>query len=273
MSVEALPLTLLILLGELTIGGIWVLVAADLRGSVAKSFIKFGTALVATTAFFTFLVAANTAVAEEIDGYPLAAGFMPAVRISLAVLFALTIPYSLAAIMGARKASIAFGSLAGAAGLSTIILMSLVFAPPTWGYPGILLSLILGALVLGAVSIGMVLGHWYLVKPKLPEKPLRDLTFVLIVALILQALLLVPSLALPRESLVNSFDTPIGESPFFWMRVAGLGLPLAFTYMAYDSSGVRAMQSATGLLYVSMALVIAGEVLAKGLLFVTAVPS
>ena len=57
------------------------------------------------------------------------------------------------------------------------------------------------------------------------------------------------------------------------MRVAGLGLPIAFTYMAYDSSGVRAMQSATGLLYVSMALVIAGEVLAKGLLFVTAVPS
>jgi hypothetical protein len=43
--------------------------------------------------------------------------------------------------------------------------------------------------------------------------------------------------------------------------------------MAFDSSGVRAMQSATGLLYIAMALVISGEVLAKGLLFATAVPT
>jgi hypothetical protein len=33
------------------------------------------------------------------------------------------------------------------------------------------------------------------------------------------------------------------------------------------------MQSATGLLYLAMALVLAGEVLGKDLLFVTAIPS
>jgi len=43
--------------------------------------------------------------------------------------------------------------------------------------------------------------------------------------------------------------------------------------MAFDSSGLRAMQSATGLLYIAMALVLAGEILAKGLLLVTAVPT
>jgi len=48
---------------------------------------------------------------------------------------------------------------------------------------------------------------------------------------------------------------------------------MALAYMAWDSSGVRAMQSATGLLYLAMALVLSGEVLGKGLLFVTAVPS
>jgi hypothetical protein len=43
--------------------------------------------------------------------------------------------------------------------------------------------------------------------------------------------------------------------------------------MAYDSSGVRAMQSATGLLYIAMAFILVGEVMAKGLLLASAVPN
>jgi hypothetical protein len=149
-----------------------------------------------------------------------------------------------------------------------------VFALPTWGYVGTLLSLTVGALVLGAVSMGMILGHWYLVTPRLPEQPLREMTFFLLLALGFQALLLIPSLALPRDSITTSVDGPIGANPFFWMRVGGgLAFPAVLSYMAFDSSGVRAMQSATGLLYIAMALVLAGEVLAKGLLFATAVPT
>jgi len=44
----------------------------------------------------------------------------------------------------------------------------------------------------------------------------------------------------------------------------------ALCHPAFDSSGLRAMQSAAGLRYIAMALVLAGEVLAKGLLFVMA---
>ena len=47
----------------------------------------------------------------------------------------------------------------------------------------------------------------------------------------------------------------------------------ALSYMTFDSSGIRAMQSATGLRYIATALVLAGEVLAKRLLFVMAVPT
>jgi hypothetical protein len=100
------------------------------------------------------------------------------------------------------------------------------------------------------------------------------MTFFLLLALGFQALLLIPSLALPRDSITTSVDGPIGANPFFWMRVGGgLAFPAVLSYMAFDSSGVRAMQSATGLLYIAMALVLAGEVLAKGLLFATAVPT
>lgn len=46
------------------------------------------------------------------------------------------------------------------------------------------------------------------------------------------------------------------------------------TGLTSDSSRVRAMQSATGLLYIAaIALVLSGEILSKGLLFATAVPT
>src|SRR3989304_4393418 len=117
MSADALPLTLLIIFAEFTIGGLWVLWLADLRGAAAASFVEFGARLVFGAAAF-----------------------------------------------------------ASAAGLAAIALLSQVFALPTWGYIGTLLSLSVGALVLGAVSMGMILGHWYLVTPRLPEQPLRGMT-------------------------------------------------------------------------------------------------
>jgi hypothetical protein len=43
--------------------------------------------------------------------------------------------------------------------------------------------------------------------------------------------------------------------------------------MAFDSSGARAMMSATGLLYIAMALVLAGEVVGRGLMFASGVPN
>ncbi len=274
MSVEALPYTLLILLAEFTVGGLWVLLAADLRGSVAQSFVKFCAGLLLVVGALTLLVAAKIAVPREVDGYPLDPAYMPAARGTLAALTTVLVVYALLTAHEARRASRAAGVLGAGLGLASLGLLAQVFALPTWGYAATFLSLLVGALAVGAVSMGMILGHWYLVTPRLPEKPLREMTALLLAILALQALLLVPNLALPHDSVPNAIDLSIGENPFFWMRIAGgLAFPMLLTYMAYDSSGVRAMQSATGLLYIAMALVISGEVLAKGLLFVTAVPS
>ncbi len=274
MSALALPYTLLILLVEFTIGGLWVLWLAQLRGQSAASFVKFGAGTVFVMAAFTFWVAAKIHVGTEVDGYPLDASYMPAARVALALLFALSFLYALLALRESRVASLAVGGATSFAGLVAIALLAQVFALPTWGYVGTLLSLIVGGLVVGAVSMGMILGHWYLVTPRLPEQPLREMTFFLLVAMAVQALLIILALALPRDAIVNSVDTPILQNPFFWMRIGGgLAFPMVLTYMAYDSSGVRAMQSATGLLYIAMALVLSGEVLAKGLLFVSAVPN
>ena len=274
MSPEALPYALLILLVELTIGSLWVLLLAQSRGYLAASYVKFGAATVFVLAAFAFWVAAKTSVGDEVDGYPLDPSYMGEARLALVLVFALSLPYAILTLMEWRIPSMVAGAAASIAGLAAVVFLSQVFAIPTWGYAGTLLSLVVGALVVGAVSMGMVLGHWYLVTPRLPEQPLREMTGFLVVVMVVQALLIIPALALPRDSIVNSVDTPILENPFFWMRVGGgLAFPMLLAYMAYDSSGVRAMQSATGLLYIAMALVLSGEVLAKGLLFSSAVPN
>ena len=269
MSPEALPYALLILLVELTIGSLWVLLLAQSRGYLAASYVKFGGATVFVLAAFAFWVAAKTSVGDEVDGYPLDPSYMGEARLALVLVFALSLPYAILTLREWRLPSLAAGAAASIAGLAAVVFLSQVFAIPTWGYAGTLLSL-----VVGAVSMGMVLGHWYLVTPRLPEQPLREMTGFLVVVMVVQALLIIPALALPRDSIVNSVDTPILENPFFWMRVGGgLAFPMLLAYMPYDSSGVRAMQSATGLLYIAMALVLSGEVLAKGLLFSSAVPN
>jgi hypothetical protein len=120
----------------------------------------------------------------------------------------------------------------------------------------------------------MVLGHWYLVTPRLPEAPLREMTGLLVLLTIAQAVLIAVALALPRDDVDTSVDTDILSNPFLWLRV-GLGLvfPGVLAWMAYDSTSVRAMQSATGLLYIAMVLVFCGQIVGIGLLLGSAVPN
>ena len=273
-SAQALPFTLLIVLVEFTVGGLWVLWAAHIRGQSAASFVKFGAGMVAVMAVLTFWLAAKLTVNDEVNGYPLDPSYMPEARVALALVALLSLPYAVLTLRESRMPSLVAGGAASVAGLAAVALLAQVFALPTWGYVGTLLAFVVGGLVVGAVSMGMVLGHWYLVTPRLPERPLREMTLFLLLAMGVQALLIIPALALPRDTISNAVDTPILENPFFWMRVGGgLAFPMLLAWMAYDSSGVRAMQSATGLLYIAMALVLSGEVLAKGLLFVSAVPN
>ena len=55
---------------------------------------------------------------------------------------------------------------------------------------------------------------------------------------------------------------------FVWLRlIVGLAFPLLLTAMAYRTSLTRSMESATGLLYIEFALVMASTIVAAGLLF------
>ncbi len=274
MSPESLPYALLILLVELTVGGLWVLYFSQFRGQSTPSFVKFGAATVAILAVITLLVATQLEIGDDIDGYPLDGSYADELRWALAAVFGLTVLHAAATMRDQRIPALALGGAASIAGVAAIVFLTQVIAGPTWGFALVFVSLAIAAVVLGAVSQGMVLGHWYLVTPRLPEQPLREMTGLLVVVMVLQMVLLVPALALPHDTPVTSVDTEILSNPFFYLRVGGgIAFPAMLAWMAFDASGVRAMMSATGLLYIAMALVLAGEVVGRGLMFASGVPN
>jgi hypothetical protein len=120
------------------------------------------------------------------------------------------------------------------------------------------------------------------VTPRLPREPLEDLTRLVVIAIGVQSLLLVMNVLIPAREVPGATaflgSTTLGTNPAFWLRIAiGLLFPAALGYMSYVSSrgypaNENAMMSATGLLYIAVCAVLVGEVLARGLMFLTGVP-
>ncbi len=125
------------------------------------------------------------------------------------------------------------------------------------------LFLLSSCLYLGVITYSMVLGHWYLVVPKLSEKPLLHavkITWVLLLAKIF-------ALAFSFYDLVPFLmeGTRLGEGYLFnWvifiMRLCwGYILIGIMSYFAWRLVKMRSIQSATGVFYVMTILVFVGE--------------
>ncbi|MEO8457076.1 MAG: hypothetical protein ABI559_04620 [Chloroflexota bacterium] len=274
MRPEALPLALLTLLIETTVGGVWVLLIPQVRKNATPAFIKFTAVMIFVMAAITFFVGAAISVGNDVDGYPLDNDWMSPVRVALAATFAASALYAYATYSEHRTAALGLGAVTSICGFAALAFLAAVLAPATWGVPLVLVSLVVSAIAVGAVSNGMILGHWYLVTPRLSEAPLREVTGLLVLILVVQAILIGGSLALPHDTVATSYHHDIWSNPFFWMRVGfGLVFPAVLAWMAYDSAGVRAMQSSTGLLYIAMVLVWCAGVVAIGVLCTSGVPN
>ena len=275
MNLDALPYTVLLILAEFSVGSLVAVLIADARGMVVAGFVKLSAGIVVVGAALTLLSALNVSSAQ-LEGYRLDEGLFDPMRVAFGIFLALALSYAWFVLREQRQLSLAAGGLALTAGFAGLGLLAYQVSPPTWGFAGPLLSLLVGALALGLVSEAMLLGHWYLVKPKLPAQPLQELTFLLLAVLVLQAALLVLNATVPARDAPESTALLAGSlasNPAFWLRVGvGLLFPLALAYMAWQSSRENAMMSATGLLYIAVGAVFTGELLARGILFVTAAP-
>jgi len=153
--------------------------------------------------------------------------------------------------------------------------LTLVFGALTWGGGSVgalalLVELSVVSAATGGVFAAMILGHWYLVTPKLPEAPLILLARILMVVIGLQVVLFIgwvgagagPADGAPFAALVGPWAL------FVWLRlIVGLIFPLVVSWAAVQTARTRSMESATGLLYINVGTIAAGTILAAGLYF------
>lgn len=142
-------------------------------------------------------------------------------------------------------------------------------------------SLVTSALLLGWSLVAMLLGHWYLVAPRLTFRHLIIFCWVLVAIIGLRIASVGLSLAAsgavdaslvePRPlQLLTGFG---GQGMFFWFRLLwGLLVPLTLSLMALHCARHRSNQSATGILYVLVVGTFIGEVTAYYLTVTTGVP-
>lgn len=273
MSIDALPYMVFLVLIEMTVGGAIVTFAAQLRGLVTHGFLKFGAASTLLCALVALWSAFTLTGERVVGGYPIDTAFLAPTRIALLAVSLLLAVYTWAVWTQREPAGRIAGLVSSAAALAGLGLAAAIFRLPAWGYTGVLLSLLAGALSLGAVTLGMILGHWYLVSPRLPEQPLNEMTLALIAVLVVQSVLVAINLLVPAKLTPDPGAGSLVQNPAFWLRIlVGLAFPLVLAWMAWRSSLIRGMMSATGLLYVATGAVLAGEALARGLQFTTAKP-
>lgn len=127
------------------------------------------------------------------------------------------------------------------------------------------------AMTLGIITFAMILGHYYLVVPKLSEKPLK------VAVQILWALLAVKMVWSGFEISKNwaffqEFTQLGGGYAFNWMMLTmrvvwGYVVILVMSIFTWKLVVIRSTQSATGVLYAMTVFVFVGELVSAYLLF------
>jgi hypothetical protein len=258
-----------IVLTALAVGAFAAVVLARVRTDATRGFLAFTAA--AATILALLALASDGALPATSAGSPVSpdpAWELPR-RAALAA-FAGIAALEVVVLARGRPAAVPVG-LAGVAVGGAIF----VFGALGWGGGALtavplLVQLVVLAAATGGVFAAMILGHWYLVTPRLSEGPLVLFTRALTLILALQVALFVvwaatgagPGGAGPFAVLVGPWAL------FVWLRlVVGLLFPLIVSWAAVQTARSRSMESATGLLYINVGSIAAGTILAAGLYF------
>jgi hypothetical protein len=258
MDLEALPYVNWIFWAALTSGSLLVVGGTELLGGTTRGYRLFMAGLLAACAAVLLVSELNLVATPAVDATAeLRRGLVWAA-------VALTGAYLLASIAKWPRSGLALA--AGSVGIFS--LAALAVAGGTHSAPLFAAQLMLVAVALGAVTAAMLLGHWYLVTPKLSPAPLRRLMWILVAALALQAAAFVVAVLTVSSGPLGG---PIGW--LTWLRlVVGILLPIGITVLAMLASTAASLQATTGLLYIGLAFVTAGTIAGASITYLTGVP-
>jgi hypothetical protein len=255
-------------LTSLAVGSFGAVVLARLRTDATRGFLVFTAACAVALAVLAYL--SDQALPTTLGGSPIVTDgtFDTPRRVALGAFVILAAAYAVALTRRRRAPALAAGALSAAA--AVLVCGALAWGGGSFGTVPLLVQLVVLAVATGGVFAAMILGHWYLVTPKLPEAPLILIARALLAVVGLQLLLFgvwVATGAGPAGA--SPFGVLVGQwALFVWLRlIVGLIFPLVVSWAAVKTARSRSMESATGLLYINVGSIAAGTILAAGLYF------
>ena len=265
MALATLPLVLCVLMVELAIGGAFLMWYIDRTEAAPSGFLKLTAFVDAGAIAFAGVLLPALPRGDLVSRAGLDGGALAAFAQVLVVVIVLVIAQLVTSFTPWKAAREAVGIIAILAGVFDLVLAA-VARPSTSPFDVFaLVALPLGALALGGADAAMLLGHWYLVTPKLSSGPLQRAALVLVGAVVLQIVLV--AVAVARGEI--SFNMEMAFVVATGLRVGvGLFMTLAVALAAWWTARMNT-QASTGLLFVGLGCVLAGEVSARVLFFLT----
>ena len=258
MSLEALPFVNWIFWGALAGGTLVAVGVTEWMGGTTRGYRLFMAAAV--------LLAALVWLASEMGLAPVPATDATAGlrRILVGAFAVLAAGYLVASLARWPRTGLALGG--GVVGV--VALVTLAAAGGTASPALFAAGLATAALALGSATAAMLLGHWYLVTPKLSPAPLKRLIWLLIGALAVQGFVVAWSVFL-------SGGAPFKEGLAWltWLRFGvGIAFPIGVAILALLATRATSLQATTGLLYIGLALVMAGTIGSASLSYLSGTP-
>jgi hypothetical protein len=263
--IATLPLVLAVVLIELATGGASLIWFLDRRGQAPGGFLKL-VAAVDAVAVAAAVGLIPTIIPRDLQRAGLDPGPLGSFGQAMVVFLVLIVIQLALTFIPLKDMRGVAGALAVLVGIGTLEIAAIARPSPAPFDVFALLALPLGGLALGGSNAAMLLGHWYLVTPKLSPGPLQNAALVVVFAVLLQIGLVTVTYA--RGDLTGA-SLQVGLIVAVGLRVGvGLLMTLAVALGAWWTARMNT-QSSTGLLYVGLGTALAGEISARVLFFIT----
>lgn len=262
---ESLPYVNWVTLVTLAIGAFYFVVITGWATDATSGYLRFtavSAAVIAALAFASDSALPTPTVLAIRD----ASTDLDALRQAALAAFAV-LAFAYAVLLQRRERRLLAGAAAAAAGAITLGAAAAGWAPTLADAVPFAVQLGILSAVTGGALASIALGHWYLVTPKLSELALILQARMVLAALIVQALLFVVWATLGGGVNQDAWEALSGPSALLaWLRGAiTVAFPVVLAYMALRTAQTRSMESATGLLYINLAAVLAGTIGAAAL--------
>ena len=251
------PVAGLLVLLELAVGTVSVSAVLDYIGSVGRGFAGTTAAICALIMGADLLLASGVSDIGALLHHAADAGSV-ATFMHWAVAFTIMLVVdALFAAVGTELSRRVVAGATVAVGLASLITGGFAFGPAVGGVGGAALELFPAALLGGSALAGMMLGHWYLVAPRLSFRPLRLSIYAVFAAIVVECAEITVALATAdpaARARVLSGD----QAVLFWLLVVGAGVVFTagVASLTLHFARVRANQPATAMLYVLIITVV-----------------